>query len=228
MFLERLSRMKAIDELLADPKWTQSRGEEIANSISHGLGLTAALVAAPFLIVAASAHEDRAFLVGTAIFVATMLLLYLGSTLYHAWPQTALKCVLRVIDHSAIFLLIAGTYSPFTLGPLRGIWGWTIFAVVWALAIIGVLSKLIGGVRRPKLAIPLYLGMGWLILIAIRPLAAVVPFASVAWLVAGGIAYTSGLIFFANERVRYNHFVWHLFVLAGTLCHFCAVFSYAA
>ena len=112
--------MKAIDELLADPKWTQSLGEEIANSVSHGVGLAVALIAAPFLLVAASAQTSSAFLVGTSIFVATMLLLYLGSTLYHAWPQTRLKCVLQVIDHSAIFLLIAGTYSPFTLGPLRG------------------------------------------------------------------------------------------------------------
>lgn len=220
--------MKGIKELLADPKWTQSRSEEIANSVSHGVGLAAALIAAPFLIDAASAHENRAFLVGTEIFVATMLLLYLGSTLYHAWPRTALKCVLRVIDHSAIFLLIAGTYSPFMLGPMRGVWGWTILGVIWLLAIVGVLTKLIVGVQRPKVAMPLYLGMGWLILVAIRPLSEAVPFASVAWLLAGGIAYTTGLIFFAKEHVRYNHFVWHLFVLAGTLCHFCAIFSYAA
>jgi hemolysin III len=220
--------MKAIDELLADPKWTQSLGEEIANSVSHGLGLAAALIAAPFLLVAASAHESSAFLVGTSIFVATMLLLYLGSTLYHAWPQTRLKCVLQVIDHSAIFLLIAGTYSPFTLGPLRGVWGWTIFGLIWSLAIFGVIMKMKGGVRRPKLSLSLYLGMGWLILIAVRPLAWAVPLETVIWLFAGGVAYTGGVIFFVNERVRYNHFVWHLFVLAGTICHFCAIFSYAS
>jgi hemolysin III len=220
--------MKAIDELLTDPKWTQSLGEEIANSVSHGLGLAAALIAAPFLLVAASAHESSAFLVGTSIFVATMLLLYLGSTLYHAWPQTRLKCVLQVIDHSAIFLLIAGTYSPFTLGPLRGVWGWTIFGLIWSLAIFGVIMKMKGGVRRPKLSLSLYLGMGWLILIAVRPLAWAVPLETVIWLFAGGVAYTGGVIFFVNERVRYNHFVWHLFVLAGTICHFCAIFSYAS
>jgi hemolysin III len=220
--------MKAIDELLADPKWTQSLGEEIANSVSHGLGLAAALIAAPFLLVAASAHESSAFLVGTSIFVATMLLLYLGSTLYHAWPQTRFKCVLQVIDHSAIFLLIAGTYSPFTLGPLRGVWGWTIFGLIWSLAIFGVIMKLKGGVRRPKLSLSLYLGMGWLILIVVRPLASAVPLETVIWLFAGGVAYTGGVLFFVNERARYNHFVWHLFVLAGTICHFCAIFTCAS
>jgi hemolysin III len=220
--------MKAIDDLLADPKWTQSLAEEIANSVSHGLGLAAALIAAPFLLVAASAHASSAFLVGTSIFVATMLLLYLGSTLYHAWPQTRLKCVLQVIDHSAIFLLIAGTYSPFTLGPLRGALGWTVFGLIWSLAVFGVIMKLKGGVRRPKLSMSLYLGMGWLILIVVRPLASAVPVETLIWLFAGGAAYTGGVIFLVNDRVRYNHFVWHLFVLAGTICHFCAIFTCAA
>jgi hemolysin III len=220
--------MKAIDELLADPKWTQSLGEEIANSVSHGLGLAIALIAAPFLLVAASGQAGSAFLVGTSIFVATMLLLYLGSTLYHAWPQTRLKCVLQVVDHSAIFLLIAGTYSPFTLGPLRGLWGWTIFGLIWSLAIFGVILKLKGGVRRPKLSLSLYLGMGWLILVVVRPLASAVPLETLIWLFGGGVAYTGGVIFFVNERVRYNHFVWHLFVLAGTICHYCAIFTYAS
>jgi hemolysin III len=157
-----------------------------------------------------------------------MLLLYLCSTAYHAWPQTRLKCVLQVIDHSAIFLLIAGTYSPFTLGPLRGPWGWAIFALIWTLAIGGVLMKLFSGLQREKLSLVLYVGMGWLILIAVRPLAVAVPVKTLIWLFAGGVAYTGGTIFFVNERRRYNHFVWHLFVLAGTLCHFCAVFSCTA
>jgi hemolysin III len=221
--------MKAIDELLANPKWTQSLGEEIANSVSHGLGLAAASIAAPFLIGAAAASDNAAFLVGTSIFVATMLLLYLSSTLYHAWPQTRLKCVLQVLDHSAIFLLIAGTYSPFTLGPLRGVWGWTTFGLIWGLAIFGVIMKLRGGVRRPRLSLTLYLGMGWLVLIVARPLASVVPRETLIWLFAGGIAYTGGVIFFVKEQsVRYNHFLWHLFVLAGTICHFCAIYSCAA
>lgn len=220
--------MKTIDELFAEPRWTQSRAEEVANSVSHGLGLAAALVAAPFLVIAAARHENTLFFLGTLLFVLTMLLLYLSSTAYHAWPQTRLKCVLQVIDHSAIFLLIAGTYSPFTLGPLRGPWGWAIFALIWILAIGGVLMKLFSGLRREKLSLALYIGMGWLILIAARPLALAVPVETLIWLFAGGVAYTGGTIFFVNERRRYNHFVWHLFVLTGTLCHFCAVFSCAA
>ncbi|HEX8490092.1 MAG TPA: hemolysin III family protein [Chthoniobacterales bacterium] len=219
---------KVIDELFAAPKWTQSLGEEIANSVSHGLGLLAALIAAPFLCAAAARQESQAFLVGTVIFISTMWLLYLTSMLYHAWPQTRLKCVLQVIDHSAIFLLIAGTYSPFMLGPMRGVWGWTIFALVWLLAIFGVIMKLRRGLHWKRLSLALYLGMGWLILIAFRPFVQAVPFEAVMWLFAGGVAYTAGTIFFVNERVRYNHFVWHLFVLAGTSCHFCAIFSCVA
>jgi hemolysin III len=220
--------MKAIDELFAAPKWDQTRREEIANSLSHGFGLAAAIVATPFLCVAAARQPSQAFFIGTLIFVATMWLLYLCSTLYHAWPQTRLKCALQIIDHAAIFLLIAGTYSPFTLGPMRGALGWTIFAAVWLLALVGVAIKLRTGVRWKKLSIALYLGMGWMILLAFRQFMQVVPPQTVAWLLAGGIAYTSGLIFFGNKRVRYSHFIWHLFVLAGTACHFCAILSCVA
>jgi len=220
--------IRPIATLPPEPRWNQSPGEELANSISHGLGLIAGLIAAPFLILAALARENPAFTVGTSVFVATLLLLYLGSTLYHAWPQTPLKCALQVIDHSAIFLLIAGTYTPFTLGPLRGPWGWSILCLVWILAIGGVIMKITCGIGRPKVSVCLYLGMGWLILVALRPLALAVPTSTVVWLIAGGLAYTGGVLFFINEHVPYNHFVWHLFVLLGTVCHFCAVFSYAA
>ena len=221
-------RMKAVDELFAAPNWTQTRREEIANSISHGLGLAGAVVATPYLCLAAARQPSQSFFAGTIIFVVTMWLLYLCSTLYHAWPQSRLKCALQILDHVAIFLLIAGTYSPFTLGPLRGALGWTLFALVWFLAAAGVVMKLRTGVRWKKLSLVLYLGMGWLILIAFRQFMLVVPIQTVVWLVAGGIAYTSGLVFFGNERLRYSHFVWHLFVLAGTACHFCAIFSCAA
>jgi hemolysin III len=220
--------MKAIDELFASPQWDQTRREEIANSISHGVGLAAAVVAAPFLYVAAARQGNVAFLVGITIFVVTMCLLYLCSTLYHAWPQTRLKCGLQIGDHAAIFLLIAGTYSPFTLGPLRGLVGWTMFGLIWLLAIGGVIMKLRTGVGRKKLSLALYLAMGWLVLFAVRPFVLAVPMETVIWLFAGGIAYTSGLVFFGNQRLRYSHFVWHLFVLAGTACHFCAIFSCVA
>jgi hemolysin III len=220
--------MKAIDELFAAPNWDQTRREEIANTVSHAFGLAAAIVATPFLCVAAARQPNQAFYVGTIIFVATMWLLYLVSTLYHAWPQTRLKCALQIFDHVAIFLLIAGTYSPLTLGPLHGAFGWTIFILIWALAGIGIVFKLRTGVRWKKVSLLMYLGMSWLVLIAAREFVRVVPTETVVWLFAGGIAYTSGLIFFANTRIRYSHFIWHLFVLAGTACHFCAIFSCAA
>jgi len=216
------------DELGVSPKRMQSAGEELANSISHGIGLCAALIGAPILLLEAR-RSSPGFFLGTVIFVVTLSMLYLGSTLYHAWPQTRVKSVLRTLDHSAIFLLIAGTYTPFTLGPLHGFWGSTILAVVWALAIFGVFLKTTRGPsRHSKLSMTLYLGTGWLALIVARPMTLAIPFPALVWLVAGGIAYTMGVLFFVNERLRYAHFVWHLFVLAGSGCHFAAIFSCAA
>ena len=216
--------MDVVEELWPLPRWTQSRGEELANTISHGIGLIAALIGTPVLLLAARNAGSGGFFVGTIIFAVTMLVLYLGSTLYHAWPQTRAKCVLQVFDHSAIFLLIAGTYTPFTLGPLRGVWGWTILGLIWALAIFGIIMKTTRGTsRHPKLGLSLYLGMGWLPLIVIGPLALTIPAPALFWLVAGGVAYTTGVLFFVNNRLRYAHSVWHLFVLAGTSCHFLAL-----
>lgn len=209
-----------------DPKWDQSLGEELANSISHGIGLLAGLIGAPILMLAAWRGGDRFFFTGTVVFAAAMLLVYFGSTLYHAWPRGTVKSIFQVIDHSAIFLLIAGTYTPFTLGPLRGAWGWSILALVWTMAIFGVVLKSVHGTeQRNGLSMALYLGMGWLILVAFRPLITHVPLSSLAWLVAGGLAYTGGVFFFVSKRHRYTHFVWHLFVLLGTVCHFLAVFT---
>ena len=213
------------DELRFSPKRTQSAGEELANSISHGIGLCAALIGAPILLLEAR-RSSSSFFFGTVIFTVTLSMLYLGSTLYHAWPQTRGKTILRTLDHSAIFLLIAGTYTPFTLGPLRGLWGSTMLALVWALAIFGVILKATRGAsRHPKLGMTLYLGTGWLALIAVRPITLAIPFPALFWLVAGGVAYTTGVLFFVNERLRYAHFVWHLFALAGSGCHFAAVLA---
>jgi hemolysin III len=206
----------------------QTLGEELANSISHGVGLAAALVATPSLIGHAARYGSTAFVVGTIVFAATVALLYLGSTLYHALPRGAAKHVFRIIEHSAIYLLIAGTYTPFTLGVLRGAWGWTLIALVWALAIAGVVLKSVGGVRHPILSMVLYLGMGWLMVVAVRPLWLRVPPTGLVLLAAGGVAYTAGVAFYGAKRLRYGHFVWHLFVLAGTVCHFIAVRYYAA
>ncbi len=206
----------------------QSPGEEIANSVSHGVGLVAALVAVPILIVAAVRRGGAAGIVGASVFAGTMVLLYLASTLYHALPENKTKRMFQVLDHGAIFLLIAGTYTPFTLGVLRGGWGWTLFGLVWGLAVLGIVLKTVGGVRITWLSTCLYLGMGWLVLIAVRPLWVRMPLSGLAWLVAGGLAYTAGVAFFAAERLRYSHFIWHLFVLTGTCCHFFAVLWYAA
>jgi hemolysin III len=220
--------MNVVDESLALPKWTQSTGEEMANSISHGIGLVGAIVGTPVLLLAASHRGSTSFLIGTIVFTITMLLLYLGSTLYHAWPQTRIKSILQVLDHSAIFLLIAGTYTPLALGPLRDAGGLTILGTIWALAILGVLMKATRGAsRHRRLALFLYLGMGWLALIFIRPLALAVPLSVVLWLLAGGIAYTTGVLFYVRKGARYSHFVWHLFVLTGTGCHFAAVLTCA-
>ena len=220
--------MEVVEELRSTVKWTQSFGEEVANSVSHGLGLLGAAIGTPVLLWAAAGHGSTYFFVGSAVFAATMLLLYLGSTLYHAWPQTPLKCALQVVDHSAIFLLIAGTYTPFALGPLHGPWGWSVLALVWTFAAGGVFLKTTRGpLHRPRFALALYLIMGWLVVIVIRPLAAAVPPATIFWLAAGGVTYTLGVIFFVREHVRYNHFVWHVFVLGGTLCHYVAVLTYA-
>jgi hemolysin III len=206
----------------------QSPGEELANSISHGVGLAAALVATPFLIGYAVRRGDAGFVAGASVFAATVVLLYLASTLYHALPRGKAKRVFQIIEHSAIFLLIAGTYTPFTLGVLRGGWGWTLIGLVWGLAAVGVLLTAVGGLRHRALSMVLYLSMGWLMLVAVRPLWLRVPLSGLMWLLVGGVAYTAGVAFFAAKRLRYGHFVWHIFVLAGTTCHFIAVRFYAA
>jgi len=213
---------------LASQERTQSFGEEIANSISHGVGLLAAIIAAVVLVFSASQQDGAARIVGTSVFAATMVLLYLTSTLYHALPRNRAKRVFQVLDHIAIFLMIAGTYTPFTLGVLRGTWGWTLFGLVWGLAFAGVVLTAAGGVRYPKLRTGLYLAMGWLILIAIKPLWLRMPSLGLFWLLAGGLAYMVGMVFYAAKRVRYSHFVWHLFVITGTACHFIAVLRFAA
>jgi hemolysin III len=206
----------------------QTLGEEIANSVSHGAALLAALAAAPVLIVAAI-HLKAANIVGAAVFAATMVLLYLVSTLYHALPAGRAKRVFWKLDHGAIYLFIAGSYTPFTLGALGGPWGWTLFGLVWGLAALGVALKAYDRLSHPWLSTGLYLLMGWLVLIAAVPLFQRVPAAGLALLVAGGLAYTVGVVFFVlDSRLRYAHAVWHGFVAAGTGFHFFAVLGYAA
>ena len=209
-------------------KRIQSRGEEIANSVSHGIGLLAAIAAMPLLIVAADDRGDSAGIAGAIVFAVTVTLLYLTSTLYHALPANKAKRIFQLLDHGAIFLLIAGTYTPFTLGVLYGTWGWILFGLIWGLSVAGIVFKAIGGTRYPIVSTCLYLAMGWMVLIAIKPLWTLVPTWGLLWLLAGGIFYTVGVVFFAATHIRYSHFAWHLFVMAGTSCHFIAVLWYAA
>ena len=207
----------------------QSRGEELANSLVHGTGLLASLAALPLLVVSASRRHEPLYLVGSAIFGVTMVLLYLASTVYHALPESGAKRVFRVLDHSAIYLLIAGTYTPFAFGALRGAWGWSIFGVIWALALLGIVSKLTVGFRYPRLSTLLYVAMGWMGMVAMQPLLAHVPLAGLGWLLAGGLFYTGGVIFYVTDaHLRYGHALWHLCVLAGTACHFVAVLLHSA
>jgi hemolysin III len=202
--------------------------EEIANSISHGLGLLLALVALPILVLTALNVGNVRFLVGVSVFGGTMVLLYLASTLYHSITHEAAKQLFRIFDHTAIFLLIAGTYTPFALGVLRGPWGWSLLAVVWTLAIIGITLKINTRTRHSRISIVLYVLMGWLAVVAVKPIVMLIPVPGILLILAGGLAYTGGLAFFAAQRIRYNHFIWHLFVIAGTVCHFFAVLWYAA
>src|SRR6185503_315817 len=202
--------------------------EEIANTISHGLGLVLALVALPVLVMSAMRAGDVRFLVGVSVFGATMVLLYLASTLYHSTTHEAAKRMFRMFDHTAIFLLIAGTYTPFALGVLRGPWGWSMLAAVWALAIVGIILKINKRTRHSPIGIVLYVIMGWLAIVAVKPILMLIPVPGILLILAGGLAYTGGLAFFAAQRIRYNHFIWHLFVIAGTTCHFFAVLWYAS
>lgn len=206
----------------------QTVGEEIANSVSHGIGLALALIATPVLIVAAARAGSAWNLVGVSVFATSMVLLYLASTLYHAFTHDRLKRVFRVLDHGAIFLLIAGTYTPFTLGAMRGPIGWTLFGLIWSMAVFGLTTKAIFGAHHKWLTVPLYLAMGWLAVIVAPQLLFRMPVAALLWLLAGGLAYTAGVLCFKAHSIRYSHFAWHLFVIAGTVCHFFAVLWYSA
>jgi hemolysin III len=202
---------------------TYTRGEEIANSLTHGAGLALSIAGVSVLVTLAVLRSDTWTVVGCAVFGAALVLLYGASTCYHALRARRWKRVLRVFDHAAIFLLIAGTYTPFMLVNLRGPWGWSLFGVVWALAVAGIVLKAFFTGRFRVLSTLIYLFMGWLILVAIRPLVEALPHASLVLLFAGGAAYSAGTVFYCWKRLPYHHAVWHLFVLAGSTCHFFAV-----
>ncbi len=216
-------------ELSPGSSHEQSRGEELANSISHAIALLAMLVGTPFLIINALRQGDVGQVIGSSVFSATAILLYLSSTLYHALARGKAKRIFRLIDHCAIFLLIAGTYTPFTLGVLKGVWGWTLFALIWGLAVAGIALKVFAGKSHPIASTSLYLFMGWLIILAVNPLLTKVPTAGLLWLISGGLFYTIGVVFFATDsKLQYGHLIWHLFIMGGTTCHYFAVLWYAA
>jgi len=205
-----------------------SFGEELAHSVTHGVGLALSVAGLVVLVVLTARTGDLWRIVACAIYATTLVMLYAASTLYHALSITRARPVFHVLDHSAIFLLIAGTYTPFALVTLRGPWGWTILGIVWGIAIAGVTLKAVFGPRWPILSTALYIGMGWTVVIAVKPLLAAAPAGALAWLLAGGLAYTGGVTFYAWTRLRYSHAVWHLFVLAGSICHYIAVLRYVA
>lgn len=219
--------MKQANQTIHKPRGSYSRGEELSHWISHGVGFLGAVAGTPVLIVAAVRHGGAFEIVAASVFGLTAMLLYIASTIYHALPEGRAKNIFEVLDHAAIYLLIAGTYTPFTLGVLRGAFGWTLFGLIWALALGGVALKSVQGIRYPKISVGLYVGMGWLVLIAIRPLMQNLPPAGLLWLAGGGIAYTAGVAFYVAKRLRFAHFVWHLFVLLGTVCHYFAILWYA-
>jgi hemolysin III len=200
--------------------------EELANSITHGIGIVFAIGALVVMDVFAALFGDAWHIVSCSIFGATLIILYTASTLYHSIPLPKTKMLLRIIDHSAIFLLIAGTYTPFTLVSLRGPWGWSLFGAVWGIALLGVIFQVFLLRRWPTISVGIYVGMGLIILVAVKPLFAALSPMGLKLLVAGGLAYVLGIIFYASNRLPYSHAVWHLFVLAGSALHFFAVLFY--
>lgn len=201
-------------------------GEEIAHSVTHGVGALLSVAGLAVLVVLAAVRGNFWHVVSCSIFGATLIVLYTTSTLYHSITHPRAKRVLRMLDHAAIFLLIAGTYTPFTLVNMRGGWGWTLFGVIWGLALLGIAFKLTATSRYRVLSVVLYVAMGWLVLIALKPLVAAVAPPGLALILAGGLAYTFGIIFYAWKDLPYSHAIWHLFVLVGSILHFFAVLLY--
>ena len=208
---------------LQHPSTATDLGDEIASALTHGLGAVAALGGGAVLITLAALHGDAWQLGASIVFGVSLLLLYTASTLYHAIQHPVAKGRLKVFDHCAIYLLIAGTYTPFTLIGLRGTWGWGLFAAIWSLAIGGVVFKLFYTGRFKRLSTAIYIAMGWLIVVAIKPMLESLDAWTIGWLFAGGLFYTLGTYFYHRESIRFSHAIWHLFVIAGSVCHFVAV-----
>ncbi|MCB9431527.1 MAG: hemolysin III family protein [Ardenticatenaceae bacterium] len=197
--------------------------EEIANGITHGIGAMLSVAGLTVLVVLAAIYGDAWRIVSFSIYGASLVLLYTASTLYHAIQHPDAKRIFRIMDHAAIYLLIAGTYTPITLVNMRGPWGWSIFGFVWALAIIGIIFKTMYTGRYDKISTAAYVLMGWICLIGLKEMLVAIPPGGLVWLVAGGVCYTVGVIFYAWQKLPFNHAIWHLFVLGGSMCHFFAI-----
>ena len=212
----------------AQTKQEYSSREELAHALTHGIGALLSVAGLVLLIVRASATGDVWRVVSFSIFGASMVLLYTASTLYHSLSWTSARMRLKIFDHAMIYVLIAGSYTPFLLVTLRGVWGWSLFGVLWGMALMGIVFKLFFIGRFHRLSTLLYLTMGWVGVIAAKPMYAALPAACLWWLLAGGLFYSVGTIFYTRESLKYHHAAWHLFVLAGTCCHFQAVYGYLA
>jgi len=208
------------------PVYSYSLSEEIASSVTHGIGVLLAVGALVVMVVFAALRGTAWHVVSCAVYGATLVLMFAASTLYHSLSRPRAKVVMKVLDHSAIYLLIAGTYTPFLLVTLRGPWGWSLFGVIWVLALVGIVFKVFFAGRFKLFSTLVYIGMGWMVIIAIRPLYKSLPLGGLTWLVAGGLFYTGGTIFYLWRRIPFNHAVWHAFVIAGSLCHFFSVMLY--
>jgi hemolysin III len=201
--------------------------EEIVNSVIQGLGLILSIMGLVMLVMVAQLRGNTWHIVSCSVYGTTLVLLYLSFTLYYSFQDVQVRHILRIFDHSSIYLLIAGTYTPFTLVSLQGTLGWILFNMIWCLAVIGILFKCFYGCESFQiLSVVFYILMGWLVVVAIKPLLAAISMSGFLWLLAGGLCYTAGVFFFAFKRIPYNHAIWHMFVLAGSFCHFFAVFFY--
>ena len=201
-------------------------GEEIANSVTHGIGTALGIAGLTILVLLSSLYGDVWRIVSFSIYGTTLVLLFLASTLYHSFTKPNIKRILRICDHSSIYLLIAGTYTPFMLVSIRGKWGWSIFGVIWGLAIFGVIFKIMLTGKYRFLSTMTFLLMGWLCLIALKEMIAGIPFGGMLWLAGGGLLYTFGVVFYVWRSLPYNHAIWHLFVLGGAMCHFFSILFY--
>jgi hemolysin III len=205
-----------------------SLGEEIANSVTHGIGTALSVAALVLLVVFAIQNRDTWQIVSFSIYGTSLIVLYLASTLYHAFTNEKVKNFFQIMDHSCIFLLIAGTYTPPTLIAMRGSWGWTLFTVIWALAVGGLIFEAMNIGKYKIISVIIYVTMGWLALAAIKPMLAALPPGLFKWIIIGGLFYTSGIIFYACKKIPYNHAIWHLFVLGGSITHFFGILYYLA